>query len=396
MRAQLVLFAILMLRMWFRVRLFLYEMKKIFSWKLILLVLLVNLLMFKVLLEFDLEYFPNGRPAGDDFKIEQHIISKYGATMDEEEFLDLQATYEEEVAKADAFLANDPKAIAVEMDSYENFRDFDYGNEEKMAYHDEMFFNSEEDFPWVLQAYEGYLERYQHKEKALVANMKGATPAQKKRYEQLLEEEKFAVYTDTVTSNFKSYKTSMAIVIFLSVAILISPIFLRDVNAGVVPLQYSSKKGRSVYRTKWLAGLVSSILIASILLILYMTLYATNDTSSHFDLPLYTFGWDYFWYDITFLQYITLSIAVIFGMSVLLSILTMAISSLVPNTIVLIAVQIVIMFVMIAGGATVIINNLINIWYAQAFVPSVLTIFAVVTILVAGFVWRREGKRDIA
>ena len=55
-------------------KLFFYEVRKIFSWKLLLLILLVNVLLFKLLIEFDLEHFPNGRPAGDHFDIEQQIM----------------------------------------------------------------------------------------------------------------------------------------------------------------------------------------------------------------------------------------------------------------------------------------------------------------------------------
>ena len=376
-------------------QLFWLEMKKIFSWKLILLVVLVNVLMFKLMIEFELEYFPNGRPAGDLFKIEQEIIPKYGAQMDEAEFLDFKVTYEKKVALADVYLANDPQAIAVGMNTYEAFRNFDYNDQKKKEYHDQLFHYSEEDFPWELQSYEWFIDNFEHKENSLFVTIREASGGQKIRFEQLLNEGKYSIYSDTVTYNFKNYKTSLAIVIFLSIAILISPIFLRDKKANIVPLQYSAKSGRNIYRTKWLAGVVSTVFITSILLTFYMSLYSTNNTSSHFDLPLYSFGWFYQWYDITFLQYIIISVIVIFVLSILLGILTMAISTIVPNTIVLIAVQIVVMFSMIAGGAYVLVKELMNMMYAQAFVPTMFALFTIGVFVFMRFVWKREMRRDI-
>lgn len=376
-------------------KLFFYEVRKIFSWKLLLLILLVNVLLFKLLIEFDLDYFPNGRPTGDHFGIEQQIIPMFGAEWDEEELSELQGMYDAEVADADAYLANDPEAVAVGMDSYEKFKNYDYENEEQKAYHDKIFFDSDEDFPWRLQTYEWYFTEYQSREESIITYMNDVSEGQKKRLQQLLDEKRFAFYSDVVTNNFKTYKTSIAIAIFVSIAILISPIFIRDKIANVQPLQYSSAKGRKLYRTKWFAGLFSGTLLTAILLLFYMALYGTNDTHLHFDLPLTSFGWNYHWYDITFWQYIILSVIVIFILSVVLTVLTMAISSIVPNRIVLIGVQIGVQFLMIAVGATYVVQHVIDLNYAQLFVPSLFGGFTLFTVLIMWAVWKRELKRDI-
>lgn len=376
-------------------KLFFYEVRKIVSWKLLLLILLVNVLLFKLLIEFDLEHFPNGRPAGDHFDIEQQIIPLFGAEWDEEEQLKLRAMYEAEVLVADAYLANDPEAVALDMNSYEKFKSDEYETEEQQAYRDKIVFESNLDFPWRFQSYDWYLKENQYREEAIIAYMNDASEGQKKRLQQLLDEKRFAVYSDVVTSNFKSYKTSIAIVIFVSIAILISPIFIRDKIANVVPLQYASAKGRTLYRTKWFAGLFSGTFLTTILLIVYMALYGTNDTQSHFDLPLTSFGWYYHWYDITFWQYIVLSIIVIFLLSIVLTVLTMAISSIVPNRIVLIGVQIVVLFLMIAVGSMHVVQHVIDLNYAQLFVPSLFGGFTLFTVLIMWAVWKRELNRDI-
>lgn len=377
-------------------KLFFYELRKIFSWKLLVLILLVNVILFKLLIEFDLDYFPNGRPAGDHFDIEQQIIPMFGAEWDDEELSKLQEMYAAEVAVADAYLANDPQAIAAGLDRYERFNDFDSENEEQYAYHSKITFESDLDFPWRLQAYEWYITENEYREESMLADMNDASEGQKKRLQQLLDEKRFAVYTDIVTSNFKTYKTSIAIAIFVSIAILISPIFIRDKIANVVPLQYASAKGRQLYRTKWLAGLFSGTLLTTVLLAFYMGLYQSNDTQSHFDLPLTAFGWDYHWYDMTFWQYILLSIVVIFILSIVLTMFTMVISTVVPNRIALIGVQIVVLFLMIAVGATYAVQHVISLNFSQLFVPGVVGGFTLVTVVAMLVVWKRELERDIS
>lgn len=376
-------------------RLFFYEVRKIFSWKLLLLILLVNILLFKLLIEFDLKYFPNGHPAGDHFAIEQEIIPMFGAKLDEEEFSLLQGMYNKEVEAANAYLANDPEATEANLDNYEKFKNYDIENEEQNAYHDKLFFESNEDFPWRLQTYDWYFTEYEYREESLVSSINEASEGQKKSLQQLLDDQQFAVYSDVVTSNFKTYKTSIAIAIFISVAILISPLFMQDKIANVVPVQYATTKGRKLYRTKWFAGLFSGTLLTIVLLTFYMMLYQTNDTHSHFELPLSAFGWYYHWYDITFWQYILLSVLVIFILSIVLTILTMAISSIVSNRIVLIAVQIIVLFVMIAVGATYVVQHVIDLNYAQLFVPSLVGGFTLFTVLMMWAVWKRELSRDI-
>lgn len=377
-------------------KLFLYEMRKIFSWKLILLVILLNVLMFKLMIEFDLKHFPNGRPDGDTFKIEQQLIPKYGPKIDENEFSEIKEVYQQKVKKADYYLANDKDAIAAGLESYEKFSHYDENNKLQMNYHDELFFNRDVDFPWELQTYEWYLNKYQYAEQSIRVKMADATTdAQKKHFEQLLKENKLPFYSDRVLYNFKMYKTSVAITIFLSIIILISPIYLRDVQANVVSLQYSSKKGRKTFRVKWFAGLISTILLTSILLAIYMGLYKSNDTSSHFGLPLHALDRYDHWYDITFLQYIILSIIIIFVMAILLGILTMAISTVVNNTLALIAIQIVVAFVMIAGVASFIVRNVIDLQFPQFFVPTVLIVFIGVLAIATYAVSKKERLKDI-
>ena len=55
------------------------ELKKILTWKILLLLVLVNSVLYFLLIEFYIEYFPNGRPAIDSYNIGIEMIDKYGS-----------------------------------------------------------------------------------------------------------------------------------------------------------------------------------------------------------------------------------------------------------------------------------------------------------------------------
>lgn len=377
-------------------QIFWMEMKKIFSWKMITLIVFVNVVLYFLLFDFDIKYFPNGRPSLDHFKIEQQVIPKYGADVDEQEYADFVKQYKRKVEDANTYLQNDPQAEAVGITSYEGFGNVETNNQKQMDYRDLVIFERNEDIFWELQAMEHNIEQnYKYRIISLESEIEGATVAQQKHFEEMLRDEKYSFYTSTVLDNFKNVKMNMAIILFISIAILVSPIFLRDKLTNIEPLQYSSKKGRGVYKTKWLAGLASTVLLTILLLVFYLSIYATNHTSSHFDLPLYAMNNLYSWYDITFWQYIVLSVLVIFLTALLLGILSMAISTVVSNAIGLIGVQIVTIFIMIAGVTIFLIGEMVSVWHPIWFVPLGYSLFFGVVIVFMLAIRKREMHRDI-
>lgn len=76
-------------------RVFLYELRKLFNWKVLLLILFISFLFYKLFLSFYFENFPNGRPAKDEFMITKEMINKYGHEMDEKEFQHFKNWYKQ-------------------------------------------------------------------------------------------------------------------------------------------------------------------------------------------------------------------------------------------------------------------------------------------------------------
>ena len=374
---------------------FLNEIKKIFSWKTILLIVVINILLFKMLIEFDIKHFPNGRPFGDMFKIEQEIIQIYGSDVSEDEIKDFEQRYERKKTEANAFLENDSAAEALNIRTIEDVQDLDNSTDEQKAYHDMLYFEKGTDLVWEIQSYASYLELYKYREESTKSSFSWLSEPAKQVVQKRINEDKYSFYSDFTLKNFKTYITSVAVTIFISITLLLATLFIGDKRAVVIPLQYTSKKGRKLFGIKWLAGLTSAVLVTAVLTTIYMGLYSTNNTSSHFDLPLYAFDNVGYWYDLTFFQYIIIVISLMVFLSIILGGMVMAVSNIVPNRIALIVSIVVILFCMIAGGAYVVIGMLFQIMLPEFLIPIVVIVFVILTIGLTLFTWKREMKRDI-
>ena len=375
-------------------RLFLYELKRIWSWQVLMLIFFVNIFLNHFIISFDIDYFPNGQPDTQLYEIGEKIIPMFGSKIDAKEYEQLEQMYEEEVKKANAFLSNDPEARKLHLDTYEKLGNIDFNDEQAYTYYDEVFSELNKEVALNLQAYEIYMDIYKEREDDLTTSL-GWGPSQQQKLHKLADEQKHASYTDIAIKNFDAYKMNVAVVIFLSIIILLSPVFMRDKMANVVAIQYTTKKGRRSYRIKWLAGLVSGFVMTLLLIVSYTIPYLGNHLENYYNLPLSTFAWYYSWYDLTFIDYIWLSVGVVIVLSILLSILTLTISTIVQNMSALIGVQIVVAFLMIMVGAVFIVQELIKLQYMQYAVPATFIGFAIIVIVSARSAWTHEMKRDI-
>ncbi|WP_033826792.1 hypothetical protein [Bacillus andreraoultii] len=128
------------------------EFKKFFTWPVIILALVANVLLFQLLISFDLKYFPNGRPAKDLFGVEREMIEKYGESLNEKEYQDFVSMYEKRVADADEFLQKNQKAIAAAVSTYQEYRNSNRDNQAIHALQDYLMFEEGIDLFWELQA----------------------------------------------------------------------------------------------------------------------------------------------------------------------------------------------------------------------------------------------------
>ncbi|MFJ7935939.1 hypothetical protein [Sporosarcina sp. NPDC096371] len=373
-------------------RIFWNELKKILTWKILLLLVLVNSVLYFFLIQFHIEYFPNGRPALDSYNIGIEMIEKYGTQMDEEEFLDFKEVYNTQVKEADLYVQSQKEFAAAGIDTYEQFRRFDWekASEELSQLRFNVIHVKQIDTFWELQERDRLIEFYEIKDEVLGYD----NARQIQRVEELIAAKTYGVYPEVAIMNFKEFIGNVAIAILISVVLAISPMILRDRSRQVLALQYTSKTGRSLYKTKIFAGLISAFVVMTALLTIYFSIYSSNHTAMYFDLPINSFIGHEFWYDPTFFQYILLCVAAIYVIGFVFSLLAMSFSSIVPNSMALIGIQIpFVVGIIILGGP--LMRYILSIGYPQWLAPIAYSVMAVGSLLFIIILWKREQKRDI-
>lgn len=74
-------------------RIFGYELKKIFNWKLMLVLVIFTGLFYNMFLDFYLgKNYLNGHPGSEDYEIGKMLVTKYGTTLDKAELQDFIRT----------------------------------------------------------------------------------------------------------------------------------------------------------------------------------------------------------------------------------------------------------------------------------------------------------------
>ncbi|MGM9922920.1 MAG: hypothetical protein ACI35R_01570 [Bacillus sp. (in: firmicutes)] len=373
------------------------EIKKILNRKMILLLFLVNAILYFLLINFHIEYFPNGRPALDSYNIGIEMIEKYGTGMDEAEMADFKKTYDNQVKEADQLLQSRKEFRDVGIRSYEEFRNMEIENREQHTLRHKILFDEKVDMFWELQERERLIESHDQNKEIIDTAISEASMGQKERLEEIKVNESFYVYPETAFENFKEFILSVAIAIIISVVLVISPIFIRDRSRQLIDLQYTAKTGRLLYKKKAIAGVLSTLTVITALLAVYFSIYSLNNTAMFFPVPIYTFigiG-DYYWYDLSFIQYIMLTVIAIYILGIAFALLAMSFSTIAPNFIALIGIQIPIVFPMLTFGLNYLINRIISYGLPKWLVPTSYCALIAVSVLFIFLLWKRERKMDI-
>lgn len=375
----------------------LHELKKIFSWKILLLLIIINTILYFLLIEFEIKYFPNGRPTLDLYRVGVEMVEKYGTRIDDHEFADFEKIYEAKKEEASRYLQSRKEFVDAGMGTYDAFRNYDRNNKEQDELYDKIIFEEGIDLFWELEAREHLIEVFYEKktERDFEAYIDNPNKRQNARFYEIKENEKYQLYPDEAFTNFKTFFSYVAVIVILSVVLVISPIFLYDRSRQLLDLQYTMKKGRNLYKTKIVAGLIAAFLVITMLLIIYCSLFSLNNTSMFFGVPINAFTHEFHWYDLTFYQYIALTIIAIYILGFIVALLSMSFSTIMPNYVSLVGIQIPIIIAFIASGVAYLISKIIDLIIPQWMIPTAYSFLVLVSVMFLVYLWKREKKRDI-
>jgi hypothetical protein len=227
---------------------------------------------------------------------------------------------------------------------------------------------------------------------------------QKARLKELKQAGHYQVYPGFILDHYKSFISCVAIAVVLSVVLTLSPIFIKDRLRPLLDLQYTTKKGRNLYKTKAAAGLISAFVVIVSVLIVYFGIYVGNinqnvlrgsNLSVFFQVPIHTFTGAYHWFDPTFLQYIVLTVMAVCVLGLVFALLAISFSSVMSNYVSLIGIQIPPVFAVLFFGLSYLVGDMIDIRVAQWAAPASYSLAVVASAAFLILMWRREKQRDI-
>lgn len=325
------------------------EIKKIFNPINMIVAALITIIIWFLFISFNIEYFPNGSNIYD-YDTSVYMLKNYGTSMDEEEFKDFKKYREEKIKEANRYLLSDEEFAKENINSYEEYISFTskIGNNQKVdkLINKVMFEDNVEVF-WELQSLDNLIESYEDKEFLISSNYEEESPAQKARHEEIKDSNGFnSPLNFMIFRNYNSLIFGINLLVLICIPILICPIFINDNKNKVNYIQYSTKTGRKLFIKKVIASLISSIVITTIHLGILFTVYKSNNTYMFWDCSISSFiSAMSSWYDITFGQYIILSVILTYIVSIITSIVTICVSSRTSTYISAIGIQIPILFI---------------------------------------------------
>ncbi|MFC4401961.1 hypothetical protein [Gracilibacillus xinjiangensis] len=377
-------------------KIIIYEIKKLFHWKVVTLVLLLSFFFYQFFMEFEFTHFPNGRPTTDHFLIAKDMIADYGNEMDETEFKDFKLTYQKEIEKADDYLKSREDSVALGIKTYEQFQARDWDDEGVSELSSRILFEEGVDIFWELQAREGIIERYEQREEDFY---RVTGHIHDKVWKQKMAEEKNynSILPISVVENYNNLIKMVAIWVVVSVMIITGRVFIVDQKNSVLLIQYTSETGRRIFQKKVIASVISTLLITTVYLVAFFSMYRTNKTAEFFQSRVWSYDNFFYlsWFNINFFQFIILTVIGIYILALVAGMLSTILSRYMSNYITLIGSQVPIVILLVYFIGEYLIFNLSSI-HDPKFLP-----FIIYTILIAfAFFWltyrmRREKNLDI-
>ncbi|KNF08406.1 cation transport ATPase [Gottschalkia purinilytica] len=382
-------------------RIVLNEMKKIFSLKMISLLIIISLIIYYLFISFYIQYFPNGRPELDIYNVSVEMIENYGEYMDEDEFKDFKVKYNEKVKEADKYIKSNERFKKAGITTYKEFEYTDTMNDKTSTklqeLHDYILFEQKVDLFWEIPEREDIIKSYEEKEENMLKKYEPMDEKQEIRVKELLKKgSDESILPSLVFGNYNNLIKNVCMLILISIMFIISLIYIKDRKNKVNYLQYTSKIGRKIFKNKIIAGLLSSFIITTLQLIVFFVVYSFNNVSMFFNSDINSvFNSNISWYDITFIQYIIITIVAVYILSFIFALMSMFVSSIANNYIALVGIQLPIALVTFKLFLRRLIVLIVDIEVSQILLPLcyVALIFTFVTIMIIR--WRREKTLDV-
>lgn len=378
-------------------RIIINEIKKLFNLKILLILGLIVFIIWKIFVSYWVEDFPNGSET-PTFNLSVEMLKDYGTTMDEKEFEDFKEKSALREKEADEYLKQDKDAQELGIKSYREFRErlgSEKYDEKVEELHSKIYFKDKVDLFWEMGDRESIILSYENP-----LNRKDLYYSETNGYKRLEELEKGeqpkSILSYVTFSNYNSLITNFSILVVVTLAFIISPIFLRDEKNKVNFLQYSSKTGRKIGSKKVISAMITVFGISTLELICLFLMYVSNNTLQFWNCSINSrFNYMVSWFDLTFGQYIMLTIVVIYIITFVVTSVSLFVSSKVKNYVALIGIQVPILGALIMFLDNIGLNHMTTINSPKYISIIAYVVFIIISILLIINLLKNEKNRDV-
>ena len=240
------------------------ELKKIWRLGTVFFILILSVLLYFSFMHRWVKMFGYGD--GDSFSVKMDILSgwieRYGYSIDQTDFVEIEAVYRSHLAQADSAIAGNDYFRDNGVNDYEDFLNYEQNYITREGYDASTY----REMVRLIEENSGYSTIYFQEYKNLIQQYRDFS----ERGDSILPYE-VMVFTN-------NYLVYLAVWCLICVFFVSAPVMVNDRENYIVPAQYSSKKGKKVYRVQYVSMLISSILVVSACIFIGMA--AWNTTGS--------------------------------------------------------------------------------------------------------------------
>ena len=262
-----------------------WELRKIWRPGILAAILLLGAVYYWMFPQFYIEHFCNGPQSEAQFDLASDWVERYGPTLEPEERAELDEQMAEEITAFDTQITAIPEAAAAGLTDYKSFLSFrgDYlngiRNTDGQADMDveALLYRVYGGTNWYrIEALADTLETYDTQEdhRALIVSNRQqlAQPEAMVRREAELASSDMthSLLPSSVKYSTQEYGKDLAVWCVLSIVLLLSPTLVRDRLRNTRPMQWASRRGRSVLNVQMGAALLSALVLAVVNITVYV------------------------------------------------------------------------------------------------------------------------------
>ncbi|MBB6630217.1 hypothetical protein [Clostridium algidicarnis] len=291
------------------------DVKKILNIKSIFVLCIISFVMYYMFISSEINLFPS---RGDEeiYTIAKEMIKQKGNHLEDEDLgylKNLELNFKKE---ADNYLKENEYAKELGADSYDKFQEFNSNLKGEVKKLDELSnnisFKEIEESLSKIRSMGYFIDNFENKDN----NSYIESGAQKDR---LTEINKTKVNNDIlpwfIFDNYNSFIINTTLLVIVSIIFILGPIFTKDEVVNMEVLQYTTRRGRRLYKDKIAAVLISAFIMVTLELSILFTLFLTrqNTVELFYNSNINScFKYGANWFDLTLIQYIILSIIIVY------------------------------------------------------------------------------------